>query len=177
MSFLFPLQMEQTGHQQYEKTKGKTTLQSWGLFSSSPPSTKIYVCLRKPGKAVTTKWQKTVYMFSNIFVLYYIQLSLLKMEYRWLLYCRTEKRSTVQTAPCHLQDCDMACRGSVCHGLREKRWIGAVLKGFCPLSYSSFPPALEQGLFPENTLTDTAPLHHIMHRFKKFPARFKALFY
>lgn len=45
----------------------------------------------------------------------------------------------------------MMCRGSVCCGLREKQWIGAVLKGFFPVSYSSFPPALEQGFLPEHT--------------------------
>lgn len=78
------------------------------------------------------------------------------------------------TAPCHLQDCDMACRSSVCRGLREKRWIGAVLKGFCPMSYSSFPPALVQGFFPEHT-DRNSPLHHIIRRFRKFPARSKAL--
>lgn len=39
-----------------------------------------------------TKTKNKLYMFSNIFVLYYIQLSLLKMNYRWLLYCRTEKK-------------------------------------------------------------------------------------
>lgn len=56
-----------------------------------------------------------------------------------------------QTAPCHLQDYDMICRGLVCCGLREKWWIGAVLKGIFPVSYSSFPPALEQGFLPEHT--------------------------
>lgn len=45
----------------------------------------------------------------------------------------------------------MMCRGSVCCGLRENRWIGAVVKGFGPMSYSSFPPGLEQGFFAEHT--------------------------
>lgn len=65
-----------------------------------------------------------------------------------ILQDRGEKKLT---APCHLQDCDMMCSGSVCRGLREKWWIGAVLKGFCPMSYSSFSPALEQGFLPEHT--------------------------
>ncbi len=68
-----------------------------------------------------------------------------------ILQDRGKKKKKKQTAPCHLQDCDMVCRGSVCRGLREKRWIGAVLKGFCPMSYSSFPPASEQGFFPEHS--------------------------
>lgn len=57
----------------------------------------------------------------------------------------------------------MICRGLVCCGLREKWWIGAVLKGIFPVSYSSFPPALEQGFLPEQL----QPLHHIMCRFRK----------
>lgn len=49
----------------------------------------------------------------------------------------------------------MMCGGSVCRGLREKRWIGAVLKGFCPMSYSSFPPAWSKASFQ-----NTAPAPH-----------------
>lgn len=82
------------------RRKGKTHF-SWGLFSSSSPSTKIYVCFRKPGKAVTTKWQKTVYMFSNIFVLYYIQLSLLK----WITddyYIAGQRKQKVNCAKCFM---------------------------------------------------------------------------
>lgn len=40
------------------KERKKHTHFSRSLLSSSSPSTKIYGCLRKPGKAVTTKWQK-----------------------------------------------------------------------------------------------------------------------
>lgn len=71
-----------------------------------------------------------------------------------------EKGLTVQAAPCHLQDCDMICRGSVCRGLREKRWIGAVFKGFCPMSYSSFPPALEQGYLSRTHRQPQPPAPH-----------------
>lgn len=88
-------------------------------------------------------------MFSNIFVLYYIQLSLLKNGIQMIIILQDRGKKEL-SAPCHLQDCDMTCRGSVCRGLREKRWIGAVLKGLCPASYS-FPPALEQGFLPEHT--------------------------
>lgn len=62
----------------------------------------------------------------------------------------------------------MVCRGSVCHGLREKRLIGAVLKGFCPMSYFSFPSAMEQGFLSRT--------HRIMCNLKKCLARGKALF-
>lgn len=61
-----------------------------------------------------------------------------------------------QTAPCHLQDCDMKCRGSVCRGLREKRWIGAVLKGLCPELLFFFLLPWSKASF-QNTLTATAP--------------------
>ena len=152
ISFESPPQMEQTGHQQYEEKKGKIHF-IWGLFSSSSPSTKIYVCLRKPGKAVTTKWQKTVYMFSNIFVLYYIQLSLLKMEYRWLLYCRTEK-TKVNCAICSVSPAGLwhdVQRVSLPRSERKTvDWC--CLKGFLPyelLFFFLLP--WSKGFYPEHT--------------------------
>lgn len=116
---------------------------------------------KKTGKAVTTNDEKTVYMFSNIFVLYYIQLSLLKWNTDdYYIAGQRKQRLTVQPVPCHLQDCDMMCRCSVCRGLRKTvDWC--CLMGFCPLSYSSFLPALEQG-FLSKTQTATAPPPHVV---------------
>lgn len=75
--------MEQTGHRQYEKKKGQNTLQLRGLFSFLITQHKDIRMLKKTRQNSHYKNdKKTVYMFSNIFVLYYIQLSLLKMEYR-----------------------------------------------------------------------------------------------
>lgn len=117
--------------------------------------------------------KKTVYMFSNIFVLYYIQLSLLKNGIQMIIILQ-DRGDTKQSAPCHLQDCDMARGGSVCRGLREKRWIGAVLKGFCPVSYSFFSSSLGERL-PPTTHTGSHGPCTLMCRLGIFPARSKAL--
>lgn len=60
-----------------------------------------------------------------------------------------------KTAPCHLQDCDMMCRGSVCRGLSEKWWIGAVLR-VQPYELLFFSSCLGARL-----LSRTHPQHHI----------------
>ena len=93
--------------------------------------------------------KKTVYMFSNIFVLYYIQLSLLKMEYRWILYCRTEENKA---------NCSMSPAG-LWHDVQrlslpwsERKTVDwCCLKGALPWVTLLFPPALEQGFLPEHT--------------------------
>lgn len=68
--------MELIVRQQYKKKKRNTHRLRvvWFLVIQH----KVYVCLRKKLANSHYKMTKTVYMFSNIFVLYYIQLSLLK---------------------------------------------------------------------------------------------------
>lgn len=87
-------QMEQTGHQQYEKY-----MENYTSVEACSVEHKDKHMLQKTRQSSHYKMTKNVYMFSNIFVLHYIQLSLLKMEYRWILYCWTEKRLTISTAP------------------------------------------------------------------------------
>lgn len=80
--------MEQTGHQQYEKKKKKGRKERKKYTSveacSAPhhPAQRYTYASENQAKQSLQNDKKTVYMFSNIFVLYYIQLSLLKMEYR-----------------------------------------------------------------------------------------------
>lgn len=151
-SNLFP-QMEPTGHQQYEKKKGKNTLQLRPVQFLITQHKDIRMLKENQAKQSLQNDKKTVYMFSNIFVLYYIQLSLLKMEYRWLLYCRTENTNKKEAK------CSMSPAG-LWHAVQRLSWLWSerkavdwcCLKGVLfPMSYSSFPPALEQGFFPEHT--------------------------
>lgn len=79
--------MEQTERRQYEKKKEKHTLQSKPVKFFITQHNDMWM-FKKARQSSHYKITKNVYMSSNIFVLYYIQLSLLKMEYRWLLYCR-----------------------------------------------------------------------------------------
>lgn len=83
-----------------------------------------------------------------------------------ILQDRENKRLTVQTASCHLQDCDMIGRCTVCRGLREKWWIGAVFKGLCPMIYSSIPSCHGARLSNQNTVTATATAPHNVYNQK-----------
>lgn len=74
--------MEQTGHLQYEKKKGETHFKSRPVKFLITQHNDIRMLKKNQAKQSLQNDKKTVYMFSNIFVLYYIQLSLLKMEYR-----------------------------------------------------------------------------------------------
>lgn len=76
--------MEQTGHQQYEKQEEERKKYTSVEACSVPhhPAQRYTYASENQAKQSLQNDKKTVYMFSNIFVLYYIQLSLLKMEYR-----------------------------------------------------------------------------------------------
>lgn len=95
------------------------------------------------------------------------------MEYRWILYCWTEKK--VNCIDCTRVTCrTVAWRAEAQFtSMREKLWIGAVFKGRCP-EFSSFPVALEQG-FLSTTHWQPQPAHCLICRLRLIPARSKAL--
>lgn len=131
------------------KRRKKNIHFSRSLLSSSSPKHKDMWMFKKARQSSHYKITKNVYMSSNIFVLYYIQLSLLKMEYRWLLYCRQgEKIATL-----HVTGRTVTWFSEVQFAVvwERKRWIGALWNEICSTSYLSFAPSLEQGFLPEHT--------------------------
>lgn len=157
--------MEQTGHLQYEKKKGKTHFKSRPVKFLITQHNDIRMLKKNQAKQSLQNDKKTVYMFSNIFVLYYIQLSLLKMEYRWLLYCRTEEKKKA--------NCSMSPAG-LWHDLQrlsllwsERKMVDwCCLKGDLPCELLFFSSSLGARL-PSRTHWQLQPLHHIMCRFRK----------
>lgn len=79
------------------------------------------------------------------------------MDYRWLLYCRTEKKV-------NCINCAMSPAG-LWHDVQQLSLppvdIGAVFKGSA-LNYSSFPTALEQGFlfYPKENWRSQPPTPH-----------------
>lgn len=72
-----------------------------------------------------------------------------------ILQDREKKRLTVQTAPCHLQDCGMICRCSVCR-CERKTVDWCFHKGVPPYELLFFSFCLGIRLSIQNTLTATA---------------------
>lgn len=117
-------------------------------------------------------------MFSNIFVLYYIQLSLLKMEYRWLLYCRTEETKKEKEANCSVSP------AGLWHDVQrlslpwsERKTVDwCCLKGVLPyeLLFVFFRLPWSKASF-QNTLTDTAPAPTYRVDSENFQPEVKAL--
>lgn len=144
-----------------KRRKEKNTLQLRGLFSFLITQHKDIRMLKKTRQSSHYKNdKKTVYMFSNIFVLYYIQLSLLKMEYRWLLYCRTEEKTKKA-------NCSMSPAG-LWHDVQrlslpwsERKTVDwCCLKGALPYELLFFSSCLGSKASFQNTLTATAPAPH-----------------
>lgn len=96
--------MEQTGHRRYEKKKRRNTLQlrPVKLLITQHKDIRMLKKTRQSSHYKMTK--KTVYMFSNIFVLYYIQLSLLKngIQMIIILQDRGDKKANCSVSPAGL---------------------------------------------------------------------------